>query len=355
MVIQQLQTLRTAFENDDSERVVEVSAEVQEAFGESRTRENAFEQLARQVDDPEYTSSQREAAAQLAQQIMNVRGARLRTNLAIRTYVHGSDDIDHAAYVDQAIESYETYQQRVDEFESVTEDVSLPALATVDLDSSIPVGKGAEFEEPVTVTNAGESPVPDVSLALESDADLDLTVTNVGTLDPGASETVSLTGSISESGSYPVKVTAEGPDDTDHARGQVEVLDKKAYVERVLEELRDLYVQTKKAISRGDGNGRDDGRGNGGNGGGGPGNGLVNKLEEITKRIVAIVDSVIEGNDPERVIDNRIDSVVNQFDAFINQVEAKRGKGLRSSDATQVVNEAKVVKYSLDGATDAAI
>jgi hypothetical protein len=124
------------------------------------------------------------------------------------------------------------------------------------------------------------------------------------------------------------------------ADGEEEILDrlsvsvgvtaKRNYLDRAISQTRNLRSSIPDASS---------GSGNPGRGGGSPAgkgnqgsargvNGLRNKLDGIEKRLVSIKEKTDgSGGPPQNALNNKIDSVINKYGAFLNQVEAFGNSG----------------------------
>lgn len=342
MVIDTLEDLRTALDGENTARVVDLIPDVLDVFEQAKSREEARQRIARRVRDSASESATRGAAEALLDSTTRIKGAKLRVNEAMKASLTGSDHLDRVEAVTEAIETYERYNERVEVFESATEDVDLPALAALSIERSIPVPKGGSIDVPVTVTNPGSVPVESVELSVSSDFGIGLSETEIENLGAGETVTVRLAGPVSGETQSLVTVAAETTDAIDEERSQIIVVDKKTILESVLDQLRELFVALKKALSDGPG-------------GGGRGQGLENKIEVTTRRVVRVIDAIIEGDQPRDALDHRIGAVQHQIESFKNQINAKEGNLLTSGDAYRLRVDADDIDSTLQRARQAEL
>jgi len=161
---------------------------------------------------------------------------------------------------------------------------------------------------------------------------------------------VTLTLSISGESAGTDEVTLEvaGESDTDAVTVSVVVVDAASY----LEQARSLLVQMREQVEslslddekQDGGKGNGNGKGNGKSNGNGGSNGLSNKLDTAIERLDDLLEAIERGRPNETAIDNRIDAVGEQVEAFRRQLDALAG--------TQIPEEAAgALRYNADQVT----
>lgn len=357
MATAELRELRDALQANDAVRITEAIADVVDALSVSRSRRRAMESLASQVTD---SADPQSDATTAARSYLSASSKAGQTSLAVLTaafgYVDGeastSETLD---VVERAVEEHNAASSAEADLRDQKAGVELPALLALAPpdDVEIPVGRSKTVE--ATVENLGGASATDVTASVDSDLDVSVSPSNLGTVE--ADDAVSLTLSISgeSSGTYDVTLEVAGESDTDGVTVSVVVVEAASY----LEQARSLLVQMREqveSLSSGDeeqNGGKGKGKGNGKGNGNGGSNGLSNKLDTAIGRLDDLLEAIERGRPNETAIDNRIDAVGEQVEAFRRQLDALGGKQVPEEAAAALRYNAGQVMSNLELATAA--
>jgi hypothetical protein len=217
----------------------------------------------------------------------------------------------------------------------------------LDGDSSIEVPKGTEMPTPYSLENFGNQTAEDISLSLRgaSNLDLSLDIDTIQGIPPGGTGEITLSGfeSIDEDGRFRLRLSVESARVAeDSLQLIIEVVDKGTYVQRAVTKNSQLLARVENKIEGTVG--------------------LSGKLGSTEKRLNDTLRSIRDydtrtkssgrgggksnGNRSKgemKSINNRIDSITNQYSAFINQLG-----GLSNSNKITGVESALLKKDTHD-------
>lgn len=376
MVQDLLESLRTAVRDDDRSRAVELTAELLDAFERNRATVRARANLARTARDRARGNSDVvEAATTVLELAPKTNEAKIEVDEALLGYVSGTEPGDLPDALTAAIEVHDSFDERASQLTATIEgaDVDLPVFVTVVAPNQFVVPKGRPVDGRVSIRNDTTQPAADVAVSLDSDAELALSETAIDRIPPGEAATVRLVGTPTD-GEFRPQVTATVDDQSDSASPHLLVQNKRTYLEQAVDELvklyNDLAVAAARADDSGAGAGGGRGGGTGGNGTAGGNDSLVppgidNTARTIARRTLQIIDQIeasgSSGNGrsdagpaPE-AIDNQIGSVVNEVEAFANQITAKAGKELFADAEPQLQRDAGALIDVYEDAQTAAV
>ena len=345
MVEEQLEALKTAIENEDKEQVTETFEEVMAAFSQRRQQSEALNTLARNIRDYEAdgSDSTKQAEAYFTRSL-EAGQQRIELNQVILSYI--TESIDEAEAIEAIDATMATESELTKSMETVssvdTETALPPALAIEGLeDQEIP--KETEVTESVTINNYGHSAARDVTLALETALNVELTETSIDEIPSEDSITVDVIGTPASTGEYTLALEVAGKVTRASREVTVAVADRSEYLVVAREQVNDLLALVRDLKDE-DRPSRD--------GDGGGLNGIENKLTTADKRIGHLLDAIDDGDDPEEVAD-RINALQNLVGTIPQHARGITGVHITEGEAALLITDAKAINGTLDSAIDA--
>lgn len=356
MVRDTFASLRDALAADDPAEVDAVFGRLGDEMAVQRAREEGYVKQARAArGSREVGDAATAAALALQQQVGEVVAARGRVFTAVDNYLTGNLSAEEAAAtVDGQLDRFDDLEQAAESFQAETENETLPPVLVLTGLETLAVPKGGAVEEQVTVRNVGGTELSDVSLSVETDPEVDLSLSRdaVGSLSPDESATVSLSGTPSRDSE--VRITATSGDLADGIDAALNVRDVREIVGDGLTDVFEILKRLRAALSDAADESKDGANGGKGGGkgnrkGGGPEQGYEAKLEAVTKSLAKAFDRIEDG-DPEGSVHGKFDAAIEQTEAFVNHVEAQSGKQLPARAATQLVTDARALVATIEEA-----
>lgn len=359
MVRDTFASLRDSLAADDPAAVDTDLQRLDAELPAQRAREEGYVKQARAArGSREVGDAATSSALALQQQVGEVVSARGRIFTAVDHYLTGNQSGQEAAdAVDAELDTFDELQQSAESFDAAVDTESLPPVLVVTGLETLAVPKGTAVEETITVRNVGGSELTDVSLTVETNPSVDLSLsrTEFDALPAGESATATLAGTPLKD--TDVTITATGGDLADSIDTNLNVRDAREIIGEGLNDVYELLKRLRASLSEAtddggeggtggsDGNGRkgnDEGNGgeNGNGSKGGPDRGFEAKLEAVTKSLAKAFDRIEDG-DPESAVDDKLDAAINQTEAFVNHVRAQSGKRLAARDAAELVTDAR--------------
>lgn len=386
MVQELLRHVRTAVQNENRERVVDLTPELLDAFERNRTKVRAQASLARTA------RASAPGTTDIVESVQNVLRTASKTNQTkinvdknLLSYIRGDDPDNLEEALTTAIETHNRFDNNFTKLTTQLEDsdVDVPSSVTIVSPNQFIVPKGANVEGQVTVRNDSTRVVENIDLSLESTAPLTLSQSEIKRIPSGDTTTVGFSGTPS-GGEYQPEITATVDNRSDSATPYLLVQNKRTYLEQAIDELINLYNDLAVAAARIDspGNSRNDGSGGenssnrrsdedssnetlGGNDTVLP-SGIENKTRLIAKRTLTIINR-IEGSQSTKsdddqdsdsiqmeAINNQIGSVINEVEALQNQIAALEGKKLYAEAGPQLQRDAGALIDIYEDAQEAA-
>jgi len=227
--------------------------------------------------------------------------------------------------VDGFIISIEELQEAESELDAARQDIEeFPGVLSLSGTPTEEIPKGRALSTKVFANNIGLENLNDLDFSTSSDLDISVQPSSIAELDPDEKKTLEVgTQDTGSSGQYRVSVKAEQNGGEEQHIFTLEIVGKMSYLEQAISRTEKILGRVQEnPPEEGSGN-QGGGRGRGGRGGSSGNQGLENKLEVIIDRLKDIKLRVEGGGGPSsNAIDNQIDSVINEFDAFKNQVRA---------------------------------
>lgn len=345
-----LADLEAALADDDRARVIELFPDVTDAFRRRRQREGGFDEVAARIRAEAGTDGgTAEAAASYTAAASGADQARMALTSSLVAYFEGESGPEQQ--LDAVRSVLDAEREVADATEALEDavagtDVSVPVVLAVAATDRVTFPKGVERTVEGTVSNLGGTPAESVGVAVETDLDLAVEPTALGTLAPGDSATVTLSGTPTTVGVFETTVTATGDSDEAATTVATAVAGTGEFLQSALQDVRDLAEAVEEIAGEGGGRGS-------GNGGGGA-NGLLNKLETIEKRLERLVSRIDAGRHTPG-LDNEIRSVIEELDAFLHQLDALTGTQVPAGDAAALRHDAGDVKRRLEDAIRAEV
>lgn len=343
MLKDQLTTLRTALDSDDEVAVLDLTDPATDALAEKRSRESALDALAQHVRASASPDSDARAAAEgYFDAVTRAEQERAEATRAVMGYL--TDDVsaaDAAAAVGDAVDAEDDVLASTDELTAAKGDLTLPPVLAATGPADLEIPKGTSASATVRVENLGGEAAPDVGVALDSELALDVSPTELGTLDPDEVATVEVGGSPTTTGTFRVDVTARSGDRVGSATIDAVVASKSDYLQRARQQVETLRRNVEQIRDESGGNGKDGLRG------------VENKLETAGKRIEQLIRKVENGRGNGRNVNNEIDSVSNTLEAARNQVEGLSPQQISAANRTLIASDIQQTNRTLRTAKDA--
>ena len=340
----QLENLKTAVENDDKAQALRIVPDLVGEFEERRTVEDTRIKLAKTAKRlVERGGEGSELASEYLKATAEASEARTQLNASLYGYLSDEETAGSVLEdVQDVVSKRENVTSAGGELVSLRDDIGgFPPVVVLYGDDEVEARKGEQIDEAYYVENLGGEEQEDVSFSVTS-TELSLRVqpSDIGRLPTEEAKKVSVVSDMppgTRSG-FRISVTTETEasdveDETeilDSLSVTVEVTTKGNYLDRAISGTRNLRSSIPDTSSGsgnpGRGGGSPAGRGNRGSGRGV--NALRNKLDGIEKSLVSIKEKT-DGSrgPPQNALNNKIDSVINKYGAFLNQVEAFGNNG----------------------------
>jgi hypothetical protein len=338
MVRETFASLRDALAADSPEDVRAAMERLDDEMAVQRAREEGYVKQARAARGSRDTSEEASSSAlALQQQVSQVTAARGRIFTAVDGYLTGSSSGREAAdVVDSQLAAFDELAAAAESFDEAASAENLPAVLVVTGLETLAVPKGMSVEETVTVRNPGGSDLADVSLSVESEPEVDLSLSRTAFDAVAAGESATATLSGTPRRDSDVLVSASGGGLADSIEFTLNVRDAREIIGEAITEVYELLKRLRAALSDASG-------GKGGKGGkGGPGRSFEAKLEAVTKSLAKAFDRIEDG-DPEGAVDGKLDAAIEQAEAFVNEVEAQSGKRLPERAASDLAVDARTL------------
>ena len=340
----ELENLKTAVENDDKAQALRIVPELVEEFEERRMVEYSRIELAKTVKNlVEREGEDTETASEYLKTTAEASEERTRLNASLYGYLSNEEnpesvlgDVEDALSKRQEVISAGRELVRLKD-----EIVDFPPVVVLYGDNEIEVKKGERLDETYYIENIGGNDAENVSFSVES-TELGFRVqpSDIGKLPVEEAMGVSLVSDIPPESRTGFRTTvsmetkvADSEEETkipDSLSVTVEVTTKGDYLDRAISQTRNLRSSVLDTSS---------GSGNPGRGGGPPAgkgnqgsargvNGLRSKLDNIEKTLVSIEEQMdVDGGPSQNALNSKIDSVINKYGAFLNQVKALGNSG----------------------------
>lgn len=365
MVSDLLSEIKTALENDDKQRVVELSPGLQDAFARRRSRENAHDELANRIRLQNSDRNLTSASTEYLNAVTAADQARIAVDVAMIEYIGDESEADDIIeIVESAIEVEASLNDSIEKFTSQIDesDVSLPAILVLTGPDRITFPENLYRHYEYTVTNVGGESATGIKLELEADLDLDIHPNEIESISANEEVTVELSGSSVNTGVHELKLSATSDADSDAISISAGVASKKNYLESALQdvdELRRTLAETRKSDeSEEDTNDGSDNANQSRNNNESQSReglrGLERQLEQVTKKIEESIYR-IEQNRRERQINNKIEASINQLEAFMNQVDKSNKNRIDSGDASLLLHNASEILPRLKTAKEISV
>lgn len=276
-----------------------------------------------------------------ASEFNEVRDELLETNIQVSETL--SEYVRGEATPDELIEKIDAFMRARDRYEETSQDLveiqsdEVPGIISITGPQTDSVPKGGRYTERLSIKNMGGDRVSSISLEAGGDSQVSASVSpsTIDSIDQDGEASVSLVAETNVSGTFSITVSATSTDNSnqyssDQYELRLSIFSKKDYIQRAISQTRNLRSSVPDTSS---------GSGNPGRGGGPPAgkgnrgsargvNGLRSKLDNIEKALVSIEEQMDEGGSPSHnALNNKIDSVINKYGAFLNQVEALGNSG----------------------------
>lgn len=351
MALETVEAMRDALADDRNEEVVELVDRLNAAFGDLRAREEGYIGKARAVrSSGEADEAARQAALALHQQVGQATAARGRVHGAVGGYVSGELSGEEAAsQVGDQVGTFEDLNAAAAELDETAPTDALPPTLVVTGPRTTAIPKGRSLDGDVVVGNVGGSAAGDVAVSVESSPTVDLSLSRT-TIDVPADgeETVTLSGVPREDAEVTVEATTG--DQVARTEFVVNVRDKREIVGEIVTDVFELLKRLRAALDRG-GDGNGGGKGNS-SGKGASSKSFEAKLEAVTKSVATAFDGIEDG-DPPGAVDGKLRAAANQAQAFVNEVEAQRGKRLPEGAAAELAADGRSLVATIEEAREA--
>lgn len=355
-----IESMVTAVKAQNKTRIVELTEEFQDSSTRQRQSEKPLLELARKVrvlstpDSPEFTT-----ASEYNEIYSDLESSRGQANAALLNILNNGTGFTQAENTLQdLLTNLEAIQDVGQELEQTRDSLDVPVILALTGSRDYEVPKGGEVSIILSLKNVGNTSAKEIAVTVEGDMNLTTDPTPVRDLGKDESRDVTLTGSTSNAGQFNITAVASTADTTESHDVTVIVVDKADYLERARQQTQNLQdtldgfdLAQQTAADGGQG-----GEGGGQKGGGNdPAAGLGNKLETVEERLTQLIQQVDKGRPNSQAVDNEIGSVINTYEAFINQVEGLDGNQLTEFQAGLLGADGRRTVETLEKAQEAEV
>lgn len=356
MVATILQELEAALDDDDRKRSVELGADLQDAFDHRRGRERAYDELANAVKIEAVTTDSGFAAADAAAEYLNAvtaaDQARIAVDMSLMKYIDEGDNADGTSeLVASAIEAETTLDDSVAEFKSelAESDLSVPAVLVITGPDRVTFPESLDRTYEYTVENVGGEAAESVTVELDSDLALSVDPTDLGSISPDAGTTVELSGALTETGIHTIELSATCDADDESISVTAAVASKVKFLQSALQAVENLRSTVSELREEADGDGQKD---NGNQSDSAEGlRGLERKTEQVIQKLDTAIEW-IEADKNDQAVNGKIESAIEQLEAFVEQIDALAGKQLDEGDGALMRHNAREVVPRLETALE---
>ena len=340
-----LRELKTQIEDGRDAAALDTIDELLDAFDSDRAETRRHDVVATAV---RYNSASDSRAATAADEYVEVATeldqARTKLNEAIIGYLTQESSLETLVDpIDETLEAYDELEAKSETLLERTDDVPLGIILHLNDVDQVRVPKGSAVGVGTTLENLGSDAETDISVDATSDAQVSTSVSpeQIDSLAPDEEAAIGLSLEGDSTGDGRIRLTTEGATVRESIQFSVEVLDKVGYLKKA----RDIATILVEDLDE-----QEHGRGRGNSS-----NGLRNRLEEIHDRLGTIIERIDSGRGNENEINNRIESVVNRFEAVKNTLTNGNDERLDEVVSAEYVARSEdavdLLETSLDAST----
>lgn len=322
-----LEQFRATLRDSDVVEAMNQFDSVETALQRQESQERMYQSVARGTIARTAPSERaNNVAKQVVEQAFEAEQARLSFNIGFMSFAGGNLSPGQMAdRADQVINSHNKVNSTAETLQEVKSGVALPRLLTLTGPRSVTSHKGGDLEVAYSVENFGTRPIENVVVSVEGGG-FAPSPSDIGTLAADESETVTVSGTTGEAGTFDVDVSAEGDGVTETTDLTIRIIGKKGSINQALAVLEELQSHI-SAIDTGDDE-----------------NGLMEKATTAEQRLKKIQARLERGRTPpEKAINNQINSVINLLNAFGNQVDGMTGSRLSEDQAALLLHDSREV------------